>query len=68
MRIIKHGVLPEDMLAKHTCRNCSAVLEFSKRDGKITYDQRDGNFFVFTCPCCMKNDSVDMVNLDFKVP
>lgn len=38
-----------------TCK-CTAVLRFKKSGGVFMSDPRDGNAYVFQCPCCFKDN------------
>ena len=51
MEIIKRGKLPlKEYEAK--CSYCGTEVRFHEKEGKITYDQRDGNFITVLCPIC----------------
>ncbi len=52
MKVIKEGTKPEETPRKATCRHCKSKLEFTRQDGRIVYDQRDGNALVVKCPVC----------------
>lgn len=65
IRLIKKGTKPEERIYRGTCSICSSVVEASPSDGKVTSDQRDGNFFTFPCPNCGRqmHISIDARNL-----
>lgn len=52
IKIIQKGQLPALKVYKVTCRYCTSVLEFTQQDGKIHYDQRDGDYIEILCPVC----------------
>lgn len=52
MKIIKKGTPPSDKVYEGTCRSCKTVVEFKQSEGKVTHDQRDGNFVSVRCPVC----------------
>lgn len=60
MKIIRHGVIPEEVPYQATCRNCHTEFEFLQREGKVTRDQRDGDFVSVHCPVCQTLVSVDL--------
>lgn len=58
MRIIKPEVSPE-YLVRADCTACRAQIDYEQREGKLVYDDRDGDYFSFTCPCCGGTINVD---------
>ena len=60
MRIIKEGQLPEGKVYVHTCVNCRTLFGFLAKEGKITYDQRDGDFISVKCPFCDKTCNMNL--------
>lgn len=60
MKIIKVGKKPEDKEYEFTCPKCKSILSAKLSEGKITYDQRDGNFVTFICIICNSNCYVDL--------
>lgn len=52
MKVIKQGIKPENKVLTMECRYCKAVFEFEKREARLVYDQRDGNYLEIACPCC----------------
>jgi len=60
MRIIKEGKRPEDELYEFHCGNCGTIFEIKQSEGKIIYDQRDGNFLTYSCPVCRKQCTHDL--------
>lgn len=39
-----------------TCKKCTAGLRFKKHEGVFMSDPRDGNAYVFQCPCCFQDN------------
>jgi hypothetical protein len=60
IEVVRRGKAPEDVVYKADCYTCKSVLKFKREDGKITYDQRDGDFLTIECPVCEKHVSVDL--------
>jgi len=54
MKIIQQGTLPEEITYRVDCSNCRTIFEFEQREGRVVYDQRDGNAVVINCPTCNK--------------
>lgn len=52
IEITKRGQLPEEVKYKLKCNNCKTEFTATIQDGKVTYDQRDGNFLTVACPLC----------------
>lgn len=61
MEIIKKGKLPSERVFVAVCDHCSTKFRFKQSEGKVTYDQRDGDFISVKCPLCKKT-----VHKDFK--
>ena len=59
MEILKKGELPQEKQADFNCNNCGSELRAKISEGKITYDQRDGDYVTFVCPVCGQNIYVD---------
>lgn len=64
MRIIKEGKLPGEKLYVTSCRSCKTVFEFTRKESKMVYDQRDGDFLQIQCPLdgCNQKVFVDPKN------
>lgn len=60
IKIIKRGALPEEQVYKILCTYCKSELEGTTRDGKVTYDQRDGIYLTIKCTVCTKDVCVDI--------
>lgn len=60
MKIIKQGIDPKTLVYKGSCNNCSTEVEFDRSEGKVTYDQRDGDYISVECPTCKHKINVDM--------
>lgn len=56
IEIISRGHLPENDQFEATCHKCKSSLRFLRSDGKLSFDQRDGDFLTVSCPVC--GDSV----------
>ena len=52
MKIISKGTIPKDRVYRVSCDSCSSKIEFIQGEGKIVYDQRDGNYISINCPVC----------------
>lgn len=52
MRITRMGRLPEDKEYSFVCAKCDTIAEAKKSEGRLVYDNRDGNALVFICPLC----------------
>ena len=55
MKIIKRGTPPPDAVHTGTCHTCKTEVEFVRSEGKVTYDQREGNIVTVECPVCRGN-------------
>jgi len=51
MKIIKRGKLKVEVYTQE-CIKCESILEFTRSDGKIVFDQRDGDYLEVICPVC----------------
>lgn len=52
MKILKMGERPEDKIHHGTCYRCHTEIEFSRSEGTITSDQREGDYVSVNCPVC----------------
>jgi len=52
MEILKQGTRPEEITHEGTCNNCKTVVRFHRGEGRITRNQRDGNYVIVNCPTC----------------
>lgn len=50
MKIIKEGVPPDSKVAEMRCNKCGCVFEATKGEFTFQADQRDGDFWMITCP------------------
>lgn len=50
MDIILKGTLPDQIKYQGRCNHCTTVFTFVAKEAKLTYDQRDGDFFEVACP------------------
>lgn len=55
MKIIKHGLLPEERVYRVTCIACKCVFDAEQSEGVYVSDQRDGDFVRFKCPTCNRD-------------
>lgn len=55
IEIIRRGHLPENDRFEAQCHNCKSYIAFLRSDGKLTFDQRDGDFLTVDCPHCGKS-------------
>lgn len=53
MEILERGKLPSEKEYICTCRNCKTRFKFKQSEGRIHYDQRDGNHIEVYCPVCL---------------
>lgn len=53
MKIIERGTKPTDKVYTVRCRQCETKFEFEKHEGKVTCDQRDGDYISIVCPVCL---------------
>ncbi len=60
MKIITRGVIPGERIHRATCYNCKSELEFQECEGKVTHDQRDGDFITVVCPVCNVTVTADL--------
>lgn len=60
MKIIKKGELPEEKIYTFDCRRCKSKVEAQQKEGKIQFDQRDGDCVIFKCPVCGENVYVNI--------
>lgn len=60
MKIIKNG--KQDNKPVHiNCFTCKSTLEVEPSDiVRKSYDQRDGNAYIFRCPVCGREIYIDM--------
>ncbi len=57
MRIIRPSEAPKPYRSE--CDGCKALLEVDKNDCRYVNDPRDGDAYVFVCPCCKKENWID---------
>lgn len=57
MKIIKRGTIQSQREYRANCRTCDTVFQFAQWEGKVTKDQRDGDFVSIACPVCSMNIS-----------
>lgn len=54
MEILKQGTKPEDSVHTGRCINCGTEVKFKRSEGKVTFDQRDGDYVTVACPTCRR--------------
>lgn len=52
--ITKRGQLPEDVVYVGKCHYCKTEMTWKGADGKVSYDQRDGDSNSVECPLCKR--------------
>jgi len=52
MKILERGTKPTDKVYTVRCQHCKTKFEFAQHEGKVIYDQRDGDFISIACPVC----------------
>jgi len=62
MKVIHKGILPEEIVLRANCTNCHSIFEFTRKEAKIQYDQRDGEWGQVDCPVCKKKVTFDPKN------
>lgn len=60
MEIVSKGKLPQEREYQTKCRICETVFKFKQGEGKITRDQRDGDFITVNCPLCNNSCHVNL--------
>ena len=59
MKIIERGQEPKDKIGQWRCDNCNTLIESTINEGKIVYDQRNGNYVKCNCPQCKEINCID---------
>jgi len=52
MKIIRQGLIPEEVVYRTECSKCDTEFEFTQKEGKYNSDQRDGDYISINCPTC----------------
>ena len=60
MKVIKQGQIPGEITHRATCNRCKTEVEFKRKEGRISYDQRDGDFITVVCPLCRDDINADL--------
>ena len=60
MKAIKEGMIPGNIVHRASCNQCKTVVEFLRSEGRISYDQRDGDFITIVCPLCRDDIHADL--------
>jgi RNase P subunit RPR2 len=59
MKILRNAIEHESQTKEVTCTSCTSLLEITGKDVTLSFDQRDRDYFSFTCPVCRKRNCVD---------
>ena len=54
MKVIRPGVLPENVEIESTCRYCKCLFSYTKKEAFYRSDQRDGDYLEISCPTCAR--------------
>lgn len=60
MEILFKGIPPSEKDYTGECYYCKTRVRFKAKEGKTTYDQRDGNFITVLCPVCSRPINVNL--------
>ena len=60
MKVIKAGIVPS---MEVTCKICGAILEIESRDLTAQGSSNPPSFFLYTCPCCNRNNGIHLHDL-----
>lgn len=60
MKVLRQGIIPGDIKHYAVCNHCKSVLEFQRKEAKMTHDQREGDYMVINCPVCATRVTVDV--------
>lgn len=60
MKVIKQGQIPGEIIHRATCNHCKTEVEFKRKEGRISYDQRDGDSIMVVCPLCRNDIYTDL--------
>lgn len=52
MKILERGTKPTNKVYTVRCTHCRTKFEFARHEGKVIYDQREGDFIMIACPVC----------------
>jgi DNA-directed RNA polymerase subunit RPC12/RpoP len=52
MEILIRGTSPKEKTYDGTCLTCRTTVRFLAVEGKVTRDQRDGDYISVVCPVC----------------
>ncbi len=52
VEVLRRGALPSDKTYEATCRNCESLFRFARKDARMQYDQKDGDYLCIACPVC----------------
>lgn len=50
--IIRPGKLPETYVHEGQCGKCHCTVRFTRGEGAVERDQRDGDYVWISCPTC----------------
>jgi ribosomal protein S27E len=60
IEVVNRGHLPENDVFNVQCHTCKSDIRFLRSDGKLTFDQRDGDFLTIACPVCGNSVTADV--------
>lgn len=60
IKVIRRGVVKESIPRTTDCTICHSELEFVPSEVKRVFDQRDGDFYQFSCPVCNASVTVSV--------
>lgn len=52
MKVVKHGRMSGEEHYKVSCRNCRAVIEFTRDEAHHKFDEDENRYLVIKCPDC----------------
>lgn len=55
MKIIKRGTPRSERVFIMNCNNCGTTFEIKYSEGRVVYDQRDGDYIKCGCPVCQSD-------------
>lgn len=56
--VTKAGNLPENDVFRGRCTKCRCEIDCNRSDGKMIYDQRDGDYLEVPCPTMGCGDKI----------
>lgn len=62
IEIVRPGITSAEIKYTAECYRCKCVVRFTGADGRVTSDQRDGDFINVTCPTCGTTISTALIS------